>query len=96
MATAVRDLRPTATATTAPVPPAPIPTAPSRAPAPDRPSERMTTGLQPRQTTEVQPQDPYDQPVSPWILILYLALVFLVLDVGMVWAGARLVAGTGG
>ncbi len=106
MAIAVRERKPNATATTAPTPAAPvrpapvhaapIPTTPSRASAPERPSARAATSTEPRPATEARPRDPYDEPVNPWLLALYLVAIFLVLDVGMVWAGARLVAGTGG
>ena len=101
MAIAVRELRPTATPPTAPVHTAPVhaaptPRTPGRASILDRPSALAATGTELRRATEARPRDPYDQPVNPWLLALYLVAVFLVLDVGMVWAGARLVAGTGG
>ena len=96
MAVAVRELRPTAAAPTAPVRPAPIPTAQSKPSTSERTIQRKTTRTEPRRATEARPRDPYDQPVNPWLVALYLGVVFLVLDLGMLWAGARLVAGTGG
>ncbi len=93
MATAVRELRPTRTAPPAPTR-TPVP-AVSPTPIPETSSERVAPGSQPRRSAGTPTRDPYDEPVNPWLIILYLVAVFLVLDVGMIWAGARLVAGTG-
>lgn len=85
MATATRELT---------HPPAQVAPGPA-IPGPTRAAEPAVTGAPARQAAGTRPHDPYEQPVSPWLLVAYLVLVFLVVDVGMLWGIARLVAGGG-